>query len=74
MPIIDGHVHPWSHDMHRYPDIAWREDGESRLPPHDGSAARLVELMDRSGVAYALNVQVPWYREECRIPNHTQAE
>lgn len=66
MPIIDAHIHLWSHDMTRYPDIAWREDGESRLPKANGEAGRVVDLMDQSGVAFALNVQVPWYREDNR--------
>ncbi|MCC7495004.1 MAG: amidohydrolase [Fimbriimonadaceae bacterium] len=66
MPIIDAHIHLWSHDMARYPDIAWREAGNSRLPAVDGSAGRLVAAMDAAGVAYALNVQVPWYREDNR--------
>ncbi len=66
MPIVDAHIHLWSHDMDRYPDIAWREDGESRLPKVYGEADRIVEHMDAHGVAFALNVQVPWYREDNR--------
>ncbi len=66
MPIIDAHVHLWSHDKSRYPDIGWRTNGRSTLPEVDGSADLLVEAMNRSGVAWALNVQVPWYGEDNR--------
>jgi predicted TIM-barrel fold metal-dependent hydrolase len=66
MTIIDGHVHLWSHDTARYPDVGWKLNGESRLPQVNGEADGLVERMDASGVSYALNVQVPWYLEDNR--------
>jgi predicted TIM-barrel fold metal-dependent hydrolase len=68
--IIDAHVHLWSHDHAHFPDRGWTELRDSGLPKADGTAERLVALMDAAGVAFALNVQVPWYGEECRFPNH----
>jgi len=67
MPIIDGHIHLWSHDMTRYPDIAWRDDGNGQLPREDDRAARTDELMDAAGVACARNVRVPSYRDGFRV-------
>jgi len=61
MDIVDAHVHLWHQDRARYPARPWVQGG---LPPHDGTAERLVALMDRAGVAAALNVQVPWYAED----------
>jgi predicted TIM-barrel fold metal-dependent hydrolase len=61
MTIIDAHVHLWHHDAARYPRRPWLE---ADLPPHDGTADRLVRLMDEAGVAAALNVQVPWYGDD----------
>ncbi len=66
MTIIDAHIHLWSHDHTRYPDKGWRANGQSTLPPNDGTAERVVAMMDESGVAWALNVQVPWYEEDNR--------
>lgn len=64
MTIVDAHIHLWSTDLTQYPDIALRQTGKSELPPADGRAERIVEAMDGSGVAFALNVQVPWFRED----------
>lgn len=66
MPIVDAHIHLWSHDRERYPDIAYRRTGKSELPAPNGLADDIVREMDAHGVAYALNVQVPWYREDNR--------
>lgn len=59
--IVDAHVHLWHQDSTRYPSKPWIQ---GPLPPIDGTAERLVELMDKAGVAWALNVQVPWYGED----------
>jgi predicted TIM-barrel fold metal-dependent hydrolase len=64
--IVDGHVHLWSHDRERFPDRGVAAGGKSQLPAPDGTAERLVKLMDEAGVAWALNVQVPWYAEDNR--------
>jgi predicted TIM-barrel fold metal-dependent hydrolase len=64
--IFDAHVHLWSHDSARFPSIGWRDTGGGGLPPEDGTADRLVKLMDEAGVGGALNVQVPWYGEDNR--------
>ena len=63
MTIIDTHVRLWHQDRERYPSKLWVQ-GE--LQPHDSTAERLVDLMDRVGVTAALNVQVPWYGEDNR--------
>jgi predicted TIM-barrel fold metal-dependent hydrolase len=63
MTIIDAHVHLWHPDNSRYSSGLWLN---SSLPPQDGTAERLVRLMDEAGVAAALNVQVPWYGEDNR--------
>ncbi|PYU91636.1 MAG: hypothetical protein DMG08_14765 [Acidobacteria bacterium] len=63
MTIIDTHVHLWHQDRERYPSKLWVQGA---LQPHDGTAERLVDLMDRVGVTAALNVQVPWYGEDNR--------
>jgi len=55
MTIIDTHVHLWHQDRERYPSKLWVQGA---LQPHDGTAERLVDLMDRVGVTAALNVQV----------------
>src|SRR5262245_36667248 len=61
--IIDSHVHLWHQDAVRYPHRPWLG---MPLPPHNGTGDRLIELMDRAGVAVAINVQVPWYGEDNR--------
>ena len=61
--IIDSHVHLWHQDSERYPNTPWVQGS---LPKHDGTAERLVQLMDEVGVTAALNVQVPWYGEDNR--------
>lgn len=70
MEIVDAHVHLWHQDRARYPARPWVQ-GE--LPPHDGTAERLVALMDGAGVARALNVQVPWYGEDNRYHQESAA-
>lgn len=63
MEIVDSHVHLWHQDSTRYPNKPWIQ---GPLPAIDGTAERLVREMDRAGVAWALNVQVPWYGEDNR--------
>jgi len=45
MTIIDTHVHLWHQDRERYPSKLWVQGA---LQPHDGTAERLVDLMDRA--------------------------
>jgi L-fuconolactonase len=71
MTIIDTHVHLWHQDRERYPNKLWVQGA---LPPHDGTAERLVDLMDRAGVTAALNVQVPWYGEDNRYHHEVTAK
>lgn len=69
--IFDGHVHLWSHDEARYPSVPWTLTGGGKLPNEDGTGERLVGPMDVAGVVGALNVQVPWYMEDCRFAKRT---
>ena len=45
MTIIDTHVRLWHQDRERYPSKLWVQGA---LQPHDGTAERLVDLMDRA--------------------------
>ena len=71
MTIIDAHVHLWHQDGERCPNQPWLQGS---LPPYDGTAERLIEWMDRAGVTAALNVQVPWYREDNRYYHEMAAK
>jgi L-fuconolactonase len=70
MIVIDAHVHLWHQDDRRYPTRPWVQ---GNLPPHDGTAERLIPLMDQAGVAAALNVQIPWYGPDNRY-HHESAQ
>ena len=60
--VVDTHVHIWSDDLVTYPMAR----GWERPPDHRASAERLIEEMDRAGVAAAVLVQTPWYGEDNR--------
>ena len=56
-PIIDPHVHVWTHDP-RYP---WAK--ETKNPPgKDATPAMLLELMRANGVSRTVLIQVIYYR------------
>lgn len=50
MTIIDAHVHLWSHDKARFPDIGWRTNAQRTLPKVHGLAGLLVAAVDAAGV------------------------
>jgi predicted TIM-barrel fold metal-dependent hydrolase len=69
LPVVDTHMHVWSHDAERFP---FRHPYNPRFepPPIRGSVEMLLSDMDAHGVTHAILVQVIYHGWDNRYVAH----